>query len=218
MPPMSITNRKIAKQLHTTKLLAPLFPKVQKSEKSLNASIQIRYKRVCLVPKSALESISHWLAYSQLTKMMLLFNWSATLRYHSSIEVKLLASLWFPVLSLGLLRCYKERFKMREIVHIQAGQCGNQIGAKVSYPIKYFITPVIDKEELNVRDRLIKMNIGASVVHWLPCASAAMLSEWNGQLHWLSLAVIEGGGIRVFHEGDFMMVLSTKHKRWKPLP
>ena len=24
-------------------------------------------------------------------------------------------------------------FKMREIVHIQAGQCGNQIGAKVRY-------------------------------------------------------------------------------------
>ena len=24
------------------------------------------------------------------------------------------------------------RFRMREIVHIQAGQCGNQIGAKVS--------------------------------------------------------------------------------------
>ena len=23
-------------------------------------------------------------------------------------------------------------FKMREIVHVQAGQCGNQIGAKVS--------------------------------------------------------------------------------------
>ena len=28
---------------------------------------------------------------------------------------------------------------MREIVHIQAGQCGNQIGAKVSGPIPGFI-------------------------------------------------------------------------------
>ena len=28
--------------------------------------------------------------------------------------------------------CAKYRSKMREIVHIQAGQCGNQIGAKVS--------------------------------------------------------------------------------------
>lgn len=27
---------------------------------------------------------------------------------------------------------------MREIVHIQAGQCGNQIGAKVSFPICIF--------------------------------------------------------------------------------
>lgn len=146
---------------------------------------------------------------------MLLFNWSATLRYHSSIEAKFLASLSFPVLSLGLLRCYKERFKMREIVHIQAGQCGNQIGAKVSYPITYLITRLIYKEELNVRDRLIKINIGASVSYWLSCASAAMPSEWNGQLHWLSLAVIEGGGIRVFYQGDSMMVLSTKDERWK---
>ena len=29
---------------------------------------------------------------------------------------------------------------MREIVHIQAGQCGNQIGAKVSYILTVFIT------------------------------------------------------------------------------
>lgn len=28
---------------------------------------------------------------------------------------------------------YVNRFTMREIVHLQAGQCGNQIGAKVSY-------------------------------------------------------------------------------------
>lgn len=27
---------------------------------------------------------------------------------------------------------------MREIVHIQAGQCGNQIGAKVSYLLRTF--------------------------------------------------------------------------------
>lgn len=26
---------------------------------------------------------------------------------------------------------------MREIVHLQAGQCGNQIGAKVSFHIKF---------------------------------------------------------------------------------
>jgi len=29
---------------------------------------------------------------------------------------------------------------MREIVHIQAGQCGNQIGAKVSIPQKKIYT------------------------------------------------------------------------------
>jgi len=34
---------------------------------------------------------------------------------------------------------------MREIVHIQAGQCGNQIGAKVSIPQKntYMIMSIL---------------------------------------------------------------------------
>ena len=29
---------------------------------------------------------------------------------------------------------------MREIVHLQAGQCGNQIGAKVSTSLSFFLT------------------------------------------------------------------------------
>ncbi len=33
---------------------------------------------------------------------------------------------------------------MREIVHLQAGQCGNQIGAKVSYLQIYFWMQFID--------------------------------------------------------------------------
>ena len=36
-----------------------------------------------------------------------------------------------PVNSITVLRHSLERLKMREIVHLQAGQCGNQIGAKV---------------------------------------------------------------------------------------
>lgn len=31
---------------------------------------------------------------------------------------------------------------MREIVHIQAGQCGNQIGAKVSEEDPYFLIAI----------------------------------------------------------------------------
>ena len=34
---------------------------------------------------------------------------------------------------------------MREIVHLQAGQCGNQIGAKVSYTILMMEWLVIEK-------------------------------------------------------------------------
>ena len=37
--------------------------------------------------------------------------------------------------------------KMREIVHVQAGQCGNQIGAKfweiIRYLLNFFFVPVI---------------------------------------------------------------------------
>lgn len=41
------------------------------------------------------------------------------------IEAVLLAAFYFLILS------YFVCLKMREIVHLQAGQCGNQIGAKV---------------------------------------------------------------------------------------
>nr|CDS28127.1 beta tubulin [Hymenolepis microstoma] len=61
---------------------------------------------------------------------MLLFDWSALLRFYSSIETQFLGSLSPSARAVGPLRCHEERFEMREIVHIQAGQCGNQIGAK----------------------------------------------------------------------------------------
>lgn len=32
---------------------------------------------------------------------------------------------------------------MREIVHLQAGQCGNQIGAKVNFNISVFLAPCV---------------------------------------------------------------------------
>lgn len=32
--------------------------------------------------------------------------------------------------------------RMREIVHIQAGQCGNQIGAKVSFTFVFLLTNI----------------------------------------------------------------------------
>ena len=35
------------------------------------------------------------------------------------------------------IRRISKGFEMREIVHIQAGQCGNQIGAKVKFHVKY---------------------------------------------------------------------------------
>lgn len=38
---------------------------------------------------------------------------------------------------------------MREIVHIQAGQCGNQIGAKVSALTSIFLLYLFDLSVLN---------------------------------------------------------------------
>ncbi|KAM3181548.1 hypothetical protein ACTXT7_014151, partial [Hymenolepis weldensis] len=43
-------------------------------------------------------------------------------------------------------------------------------------------------------------------------------SERKGQPYWLSLARIEDGRIRVFHQGDFMMLLFTQDEwAWKKL-
>lgn len=39
---------------------------------------------------------------------------------------------------------------MREIVHLQAGQCGNQIGAKVTIYYCYFIYYIYDKSQKNI--------------------------------------------------------------------
>lgn len=40
---------------------------------------------------------------------------------------------------------------MREIVHIQAGQCGNQIGAKVNTMFLYFFTVFFVQSSENAR-------------------------------------------------------------------
>lgn len=49
---------------------------------------------------------------------------------------------------------------MREIVHIQAGQCGNQIGAKVSDTF-FFLSRKIEKrrEKFNEKKNQNKKNI-----------------------------------------------------------
>ena len=43
--------------------------------------------------------------------------------------------------------------KMREIVHIQAGQCGNQIGAKVSRHFVVFQRPIFRRCEASMQQR-----------------------------------------------------------------
>lgn len=43
--------------------------------------------------------------------------------------LRLASTAWFEVFRVESV--YFSAVKMREIVHLQAGQCGNQIGAKV---------------------------------------------------------------------------------------
>jgi hypothetical protein len=45
---------------------------------------------------------------------------------------------------------------MREIVHIQAGQCGNQIGAKVSMKIRPRMVEIRRERLIFVGDRAVR--------------------------------------------------------------
>lgn len=39
---------------------------------------------------------------------------------------------------------------MREIVHMQAGQCGNQIGAKVGWSSNWYVVLVIILQQVDI--------------------------------------------------------------------
>lgn len=68
--------------------------------------------------------------------MLVVFpNFAGFSRFSVCVQQIAFFLLRFSILDHGLcskLEKYKIYKKMREIVHIQAGQCGNQIGAKVN--------------------------------------------------------------------------------------
>lgn len=71
----------------------------------------------------------------------LYFNWifiSSSIHLHHSLSTVVLSVFYFEI----KFSCenYLNHIKMREIVHIQAGQCGNQIGAKVRLVVFLKIT------------------------------------------------------------------------------
>ena len=61
--------------------------------------------------------------------------WSERLRHVT--EARSGAGTNEPAIPLVTVTASRHTDNMREIVHIQAGQCGNQIGAKVSFPYFY---------------------------------------------------------------------------------
>ena len=69
---------------------------------------------------------------------------------------------------------------MREIVHLQAGQCGNQIGSKVRAPREEvgprFVTCANDRPTLKIRYCMAEKDDGSS-----ECGQWAAASEGEGR-------------------------------------